>query len=137
MLRPSLFSRRSVGCSLFCLLLLSTFLLSAQSAAAAEKLRLAVVGPDATEPVRTLLTTALSQQSDVEVLERAEVHKIAVELSLQTSGLNNTAPNRVGQLLHADALLLLTPDPARKLLTVRMVAVTPPTTVGSKNVPFV
>ncbi|HSI12163.1 MAG TPA: hypothetical protein VK961_08970, partial [Chthoniobacter sp.] len=121
---------------LFCFLLLSLFLIAGETRAMAGKIRVAVIGSEATEPVRTLLTAEISKQADIDVVERAEIGKVATELALQTGGFNSAAENRVGQLLHADALVMLNVDMARKRLVMRVVAVAPGVVLFQDSLPL-
>jgi hypothetical protein len=59
-------------------------------------------------PLVSLLEVRLSQREDIHLLERTEIDKILQEQKLNLAGLleRNTAV-RVGRLIHADALLLL------------------------------
>ena len=110
---------------MFRYLFITLLLLCGVTHALGEKTRLAIIGGDATEPVRSLLTAEISHQPDMTVLERAELDKISSEVALQSQGFISAGQLRAGQLLHADALLLLLPDPAHRVLHVRLVAVAP------------
>jgi len=101
-----------------------------------EKMRLAIIGGDATEPVRSLLTAEISHQPDLTVLERAELDKISSEVALQSQGFISAGQFRAGQLLHADALLMLLPDPAHRVLHVRLAAVAQGVVLFEDSIPL-
>jgi hypothetical protein len=121
---------------MFGLLFIGLLLVVGVTHAFGEKARLAIIGGDATEPVRSLLTAEIFHQPDMTVLERAELDKVASEVALQSQGFISADQLRAGQLLHADALLLLIPDPARHLLMVRLVAVAPGVVLYEDSVPL-
>ncbi|MEI9897052.1 MAG: hypothetical protein WDN28_25120 [Chthoniobacter sp.] len=106
-------------------MLLGLLLVLGVTQALGEKTRLAIIAGEATEPVRSLLSAEISQRPDMTVLERAELDKVASEVALQSHGFISADQLRAGQLLHADALLMLLPDPAHRALQVRLVAVAP------------
>lgn len=105
------------------LILLAASLFLAVTPARAAKINIAVLGEEPTEPARSLLIAELSKLPDVQVIERTELEKIASEQSLQANGLTVADSVRIGKLLHADALLLLTTGTNGKQLSVRAMAV--------------
>jgi hypothetical protein len=106
------------------------------SLALAGKTNVAVVGADDTEPARTLLTLELGKLPDVQVLERAELDKLAGEFHLQSGGLTAADEIRLGKLLHADALVLLTADTKARSLTMRLMAVAQGVTLSETTHPL-
>jgi hypothetical protein len=103
--------------------------------ARAEKARIAVIGAEETEPLRSLLTAELSKSRDAVVVERGEFERITEELQLQTSGFIAPDAIRVGQLLNADALLVMTADNPKHLVTMRLIAVAPGVALTEDSVP--
>ena len=62
-------------------------------------------------PLAALLEAKLSQREDIRLLERAEIDKILQEQQFSAAGLvRREAVIKVGQLLRADALVLLSAE---------------------------
>lgn len=100
---------------------LSLFLLTLLALPHAMAARIAIINPPSLEKENALLTTALSNHSDIVVLEREEVDKIFREQNLQIAGLTAQEGIHLGGILKADALALL--DINASGLTTRLVDV--------------
>jgi len=90
---------------------------------AAEPVRLAISGDPAFANEADLITVELSKVPEAVLLDRQQILKIAEEHALQPdTGANGI---KLGQLLGADGLLILSPTEfdGRKLMTARLVAV--------------
>lgn len=101
--------------------LLSLFILSLLALPHAMAARIAIINPPGLEKENSLLTAALSNHSDIVVLEREEVDKIFREQNLQVAGLTAQEGIHLGGILKADALALL--DINTSGLTTRLVDV--------------
>ena len=95
----------------------------AQTASTAAPGRLAIVAEDpAIAPAADLLTVAFSHMQGVQVLERAEIERVCREQALSAG---NRDYLKLGQILAANGLLLLSPAPRGGALEARLIAVEP------------
>ncbi len=93
--------------------------------------RLAIItGSTTSAPVADLLTVELSGKTNLQMLERAEIEKAYREQELSAS---NRDFLKLGQVLGADGLLLLTPagEGTNQFMQVRLVAVKPGVVIGA------
>ncbi len=90
---------------------------------ASEPVRLAISGDPAFAKEADLLTVELSKAQEVVLLERQQILKIAEEQALHTE--KGADSIKLGQLLGADGLLILSPTEidGRKLIAARLVAI--------------
>ena len=102
---------------------------------AAETVRLALVAEDSSslEPL-DLLTAAFSTNSQLALLERAQIDKVLREQALASA--NGPDFLKLGQLLGADGLLLLesVKDGTNRFLASRLVAVNPGVVIDAARV---
>jgi hypothetical protein len=98
------------------------WLASYSSAQQDKTLNIAIIadkaGSLAQSPLIALLETKLSQNNDIHLLERAQIDKIMQEQQLTAAGFfdrNNTI--KIGQLLRADALVIITLENEVKAIT--------------------
>jgi len=106
-------------------------LLGSMSWARADEVRLAVIAPDDPD-FAALATVELAKLPGVVVLERAEITKIAKEETLAAAARDDSWTS-LGQLLHADALLIVSRNDlfGTPLGMARLVAVQPGVVVDS------
>jgi hypothetical protein len=109
----------------FWIILVFSLLVTAAAPAGDAPVKLAIV-PETTAAgtAADLLTAEFSKNSQVQLLERAEIDKVFQEQSLSAG---NRDYLKLGQLLGADGLLLLSTGPAegKDSLNARLVAVKP------------
>jgi hypothetical protein len=114
---------------------LALFVLVPSSGRAAP-VRLAILAPDPEiSSAADLLTVGFSQQTNVTLLERAEIERVYREQALEAS---NKGYLKLGQILGADGLCLLetTRGNDRRLLSLRLVAVKPGVVVTEREYPW-
>ncbi len=109
----------------------------AQPATAASPIRLAIVAEDKSlAPALDLLTAELSTNSQLALLERAQIDKVLAEQAL--SAATGRDALKLGQLLGADGVLALETNSVdgRALLSARLIAVKPGVVLGIVKAPL-
>src|SRR6266542_1872163 len=109
----------------------------AQPATAASPIRLAIVAEDKSlAPALDLLTAELSANSQLALLERAQIDKVLAEQAL--SAATGRDALKLGQLLGADGVLALETNSVdgRALLSARLIAVKPGVVLGIVKAPL-
>jgi hypothetical protein len=106
-----------------CLLLMVViWTVSYSSAQDAKSVSIALIADKAgsldKSPLMSLLEAQLSQNGNIKLLERAQIDKILQEQQLSAAGLlNRTNSIKIGQLLRADALVIITAEPSAQPAT--------------------
>ena len=102
-------------------------------------IRIAIVARDEGLTTADFLTVTLSKRQDTVVLERTAIAKVLAEQSLAAAGLSNPNGVRVGQMLKADVVVLLQPEPnldKQQVLRCKVLSVHPGAVLDSMNVPL-
>ena len=98
--------------------------------------RLAILADDGSFPVAALLTAQLSQRSEVTMLEREEIQRIAAEHHLHNLTSHGDY-KQAGALLNANGLIILTRDAQAKqpVEMARLIAVEPGVVIDTMAIP--
>jgi hypothetical protein len=114
----------------FCFVLVTLFVFSSAFAQSKSTVSIAIIADKAgggQSPLISLLEVQLSRNDYIRLLERAQIDKILQEQQLSAAGLldrNNTI--KIGQLLRADALVIITLENEIKAITTGSVPNTAP-----------
>ncbi len=101
-------------------------------------IRLAIINEDSLAPASDLLTVELSKDSRLALLERQQIAKVLHEQALAVADGGNRDYLKVGELLGADGLLILTlaEKQDRQAASCRLVAVKPGVDLGLEDYDF-